>query len=201
MKTCSKCGRLQDETEFWKRGGRLVARCKDCLRSIHREWWSNRNKHIEAIKSSIPELCADRRSRDDWIKLATHPDKHVAAVARQRVGRNSWYDRNRESILIKHRKGENDVIPNRASDLKRKYGITIEQFTELLWQQGGRCACCTVLLVGTQRRLAVDHCHRTGMVRGILCHPCNLGLGQFSDQPNLLAAAKSYLDRANHRAP
>ena len=75
----------------------------------------------------------------------------------------------------------------RASGLKTKYNITIEQYDEMLDAQGGGCAICGVK--PTNKRLAVDHCHTTGKVRGILCTGCNTGLGGF-----MLAAAKYILE-------
>lgn len=55
--------------------------------------------------------------------------------------------------------------------LARKYGITPEEYEEKLSQQGGRCAVCRRL--PGNRRLAVDHNHRTGQLRGLLCYRCN----------------------------
>jgi recombination endonuclease VII len=58
--------------------------------------------------------------------------------------------------------------------------------------QGGRCAiCATDLATG---RMAIDHCHRTGYIRGLLCRDCNLGLGLFKDNVGHLKRAAKYLD-------
>jgi hypothetical protein len=78
----------------------------------------------------------------------------------------------------------------------RRYGVTPEQYDELLANQSGGCAiCCQPCVSGM--RLAVDHDHETGVVRGLLCMKCNRGLGLFCDQENLLNAAISYLQRTN----
>lgn len=79
-----------------------------------------------------------------------------------------------------------------VSRLRRTYGITIEQFEEMLEVQAGLCAICTEPMVpgkGTH----VDHCHSTGRVRGLLCQHCNRGLGYFRDSPLLLEGAAPYL--------
>lgn len=81
--------------------------------------------------------------------------------------------------------------------LKRKYGITIEDFKAMLCSQEGVCAICkefeTVKENGRVRALHVDHCHDTGKVRGLLCDSCNRGLGKFKDNPDLLDKAAQYL--------
>ena len=74
-----------------------------------------------------------------------------------------------------------------------KHGLSREGF-DLLWdQQNGRCAICRVALVFGKRGVHVDHDHLTNKVRGLLCAPCNVGLGQFGDSPELLRAALDYL--------
>jgi hypothetical protein len=69
---------------------------------------------------------------------------------------------------------------------------------ELLSAQDGRCAICGAER-GT-RRLAIDHDHTTGFIRGLLCVRCNTGLGSFRDDPELLRKAIEYLDRAAKEA-
>ena len=81
--------------------------------------------------------------------------------------------------------------------LMRRFGITLATFRNLLKQQGGGCAICGCKLgmsrLGRRLRLCVDHCHRTGAVRGILCNSCNNGLGRFRDDPAMLERAADYL--------
>ncbi|MEV6346349.1 endonuclease VII domain-containing protein [Actinoplanes sp. NPDC051851] len=76
----------------------------------------------------------------------------------------------------------------REYHLRHRYGIGQAEFDELLAEQGGVCAIC-----GAADPQHVDHDHRTGWVRGILCFNCNGGLGQFRDDPVLLANAITYL--------
>lgn len=76
--------------------------------------------------------------------------------------------------------------------------MTLADYDELLQKQGGGCAICKTT-VGTRRngkemRLAVDHCHTTNRVRGILCNSCNSGLGRFKDDPERLRQAAAYLE-------
>lgn len=87
----------------------------------------------------------------------------------------------------------------RRGDLKSRFGITAEQYVEMLTAQHGVCAICampeTIIERGVVRQLAVDHDHLTGKVRGLLCGRCNMGIGRFGDDPNLLARAITYLHR------
>ncbi|MEU5946756.1 endonuclease VII domain-containing protein [Micromonospora sp. NPDC047465] len=76
----------------------------------------------------------------------------------------------------------------REYHLRRRYGIGEKEFQELLAEQGGVCAIC-----GTPDPRHLDHDHRTGWVRGILCFNCNGGLGQFRDDQSRLAGAITYL--------
>lgn len=75
----------------------------------------------------------------------------------------------------------------------QKYRITPEQYDELLEKQGGLCAICQVHHSKFQRRLAVDHCHHTGKIRGLLCASCNSGIGKLQDDVEILKAALAYL--------
>lgn len=85
--------------------------------------------------------------------------------------------------------------------LQRKFGITVADYEATLARQGGGCAICgtkiEMVRKGRRVRFAVDHCHSTDEVRGILCTSCNNGLGRFKDNPDYLEAAAKYL--RNHR--
>jgi hypothetical protein len=74
---------------------------------------------------------------------------------------------------------------------KRRYGITEEQYQQMLADQGNACAICRTPFEGI--KVCVDHCHDTKKVRGLLCDGCNVGLGRFKDSPNLLQRAVDYL--------
>lgn len=80
----------------------------------------------------------------------------------------------------------------RKTQLKRKYGLTIEEYNQMAQEHDHSCAICR-RACKTGRQLAVDHCHKTGTIRGLLCQSCNIGLGRFDDNPALLDAAKAYL--------
>lgn len=89
----------------------------------------------------------------------------------------------------------------RADNLKRSFGISIEDYDRLYARQSGRCAICNIHQSRLKKRLAVDHDHQTGAVRGLLCAPCNMGIGQLGDDPARLRSAAIYLDHHSSKDP
>jgi hypothetical protein len=82
-----------------------------------------------------------------------------------------------------------------------KFGLTLDQFEDLKRKQRGACAICGAS-VGNARgrgggpsRLAIDHDHSTGIVRGLLCIRCNTGIGLFEERVDLLEATRRYLSK------
>jgi hypothetical protein len=73
----------------------------------------------------------------------------------------------------------------------KKYGLGLIEYQAMFEAQAGRCAICKS--TPTVKRLSVDHDHKTGVVRGLLCTNCNLGLGNFKDNQEILKAASDYL--------
>lgn len=101
----------------------------------------------------------------------------------------------------------------REANLRDKYGITLEQYEALRAAQQGRCWICQrhedeipggptgrPRADGTPNapaaKLVPDHCHRTGVIRGLLCHSCNSGIGLLGEDPLRLARAIEYLARS-----
>lgn len=84
--------------------------------------------------------------------------------------------------------------------LKRR-GLTVEQYERMVVSQGGVCAICAEkqrpqrTRWAVTERLTIDHCHKTGRVRGLLCHRCNMSIGKFNDDSVLLRKAAEYLER------
>ncbi len=91
------------------------------------------------------------------------------------------------------------VAANREAQVRRQ-GYSTQEYQALLAGQNGRCAICGVReghrsSRGLECRLAIDHDHRTGSIRGLLCNNCNRGLGRFKDSVALLESAIRYLKR------
>jgi hypothetical protein len=77
---------------------------------------------------------------------------------------------------------------------ERRYGLTAERHEKVMLDQGGLCACCK-----SAPPIDVDHCHKTGHFRGLLCRSCNIGLGCFKDDPDKLRLAIDYLSKPTMR--
>lgn len=93
-------------------------------------------------------------------------------------------------------------VKDRNLKLLRKYGISHNNYLELLEAQNGRCAICGTDVPGGKGAFHVDHCHNSRQVRGLLCHSCNVGLGHFKDQESLLLKAALYLHNyCDHTTP
>lgn len=116
-----------------------------------------------------------KRRADEKYRLA-HPEK-----AREHARR--YREANREKVLESQRR----------SKLKINYGISLEDYDRILAEQGGVCALCKTDDPG-RAYFSVDHDHITLVVRGLLCHNCNVGLGMFKDNVDALRAAVAYLD-------
>ena len=83
----------------------------------------------------------------------------------------------------------------RGYQLMTKYKITIAEYNKMLAEQGGKCMICNVEAASLNKALAVDHCHTTNTIRGLLCTHCNVGIGHFRDSPEKLKSAIAYLTR------
>lgn len=105
-------------------------------------------------------------------------------------------DKNDRGVAALREARKKDPERFRGYDLKRNFGISIEQYNEMLEAQEGVCFICGNPEDSKRhenQKLAVDHCHSTGKIRGLLCNRCNRGLGYFRDNPDLLAKAFSYV--------
>lgn len=105
----------------------------------------------------------------------------------------NYYYKNKEKINFYQRKRRKDLGLDKKYKLKNRYGLSLEDYNKLVTKQNGRCAICLNCIF--RENLAVDHNHLTNQIRGLLCKPCNLGLGNFKDNIFNLENAIIYLRR------
>lgn len=181
-KKCIKCERSLDLTEFNKdrtRKDGLRPYCKECFKPYHRQSYANTKARVLADDDFRLARNAQRRK---W--LAENPEK--AKQYRQQ--------------LYSKRTPED----NKNAFMKSVYGITLDQYEVLLEKQDGVCAICLrperrKSRYGGTCRLHVDHDHKTGKLRGLLCSTCNFAIGGMNDSPELLRAAADYLEAHSAR--
>lgn len=147
-----------------------------------------REKHKEKIaaKRNSPEAKEKARKQDEEYRkrVGTHP-MNVAGT----------------DPYKKYRASEKFRVTSLNNHLKRKYGITLKEYEEIFELQNGGCVICGSTVANREwkngrvqrMKLFVDHCHKTGKVRGLLCNTCNVGIAQFKDSVELLIKAAMYL--------
>lgn len=112
--------------------------------------------------------------------------------------RERVYKRKPESKAREQERTRRYADRRRDVHLQRMYGLTQADVERMHEEQGGRCAICSVEVPTRGQALAVDHCHATGVVRGLLCQPCNRALGLMVDDPERLRRAADYVLSAGH---
>lgn len=173
----------------------------------YRAWCGLRRYHLR----DMPEHWVN----DFWSFVSETPAKPNVKSTAQRADKNRpWGADNfywREPILSPEKRADRKAYMrewsrlareanpdyHKSAYLKRNYGITIDQYNHMLSCQNGCCAICGRAeaneIKGKVVALAVDHCHKTGAIRALLCSNCNRALGLFNDDPELLAKARSYV--------
>ena len=110
-------------------------------------------------------------------------------------GRDCAHEVKRRRRNTRNRERTAAGIRRKRTNLSYKqYGITTEQYEEMLASQDSRCRICGVHQEELTRRLAVDHSHKDGHIRGLLCIKCNAGLGNLGDSISLVRKALDYLE-------
>lgn len=117
-------------------------------------------------------------------KAANRPNAYYSSWCRQCHG----------AYVKKYQSSPGYQKAKRRKQVLKLYGLNADVYQNMMDAQGSACAICR----GTEasgKHLAVDHCHSTGRVRGLLCSSCNQTLGKMKDSPALLRAAASYLEK------
>lgn len=161
---------------------RLVGmkRCNVCENWLSLSEFHRDNGAKDGLRYCCKECSSVKRKEHYWANRAE-------AIRRADQWRRENVERSRELALQSYR--------------RRTYGLEPDQYATILDEQGGLCAICgepeTAVNHHGPLSLAVDHNHKTGTVRGMLCRKCNQGIGLFSDNPTRLRMAADYLERAN----
>ena len=153
-----------------------------------------REKDVQAMNLEMTRPC--RSGRHDRAITGEYSKGSCRECHRERSRNN--YVRDRETIRQREReRNRRDFAADpsywKRLGLRRRYGLSPQEYEAGVAKQGGVCAICK-RSPPPNKRLHVDHCHDTGKVRGFLCLKCNAGVGQFGDCAELLRRAASYVD-------
>ena len=140
-------------------------------------------------------VCKQSKATTDFYRRSARP----SGDSRCKPCRDLTGKKHRDKYYTEHR----DAVIGRAraSILKSRYGLTEAQFLQMLEDQNGICAICGAEsgLLTRKAKLAIDHDHATGAIRGLLCMSCNTALGNLRDDPALLRAAADYIETHQRR--
>ncbi len=109
------------------------------------------------------------------------------------TGRSAWCKTCERIKRNKYRKNNPDKVRN--NNYKSMYSISLEDYNKMFIEQAGCCKICNTHQNNLIKKLAVDHCHLTNKIRGLLCSNCNTALGLMNDDTDLLKIAIKYLEK------
>lgn len=176
--------------------GGTTLKCPTCQKEYQKTYWTKpgrrdeiREKKGRKRNPSLPHYACSLSPEDHPIQRGVGRD-HRAGCA---VAEGHLLGTTSSSLCPACARSNNRKI-SRAVSLKSRHQMTIAEYDVLFERQKGRCVICKQTQKGL--RLAVDHSHQTGERRGLLCRSCNLGLGNFHDDPSVLRSAIRYLGRS-----
>lgn len=142
--------------------------------------------------------CSTRKPLDQFYYHAANKDKLLNKCKECTVkDTTEWGRKNKQKRCTygksNYRKNRDGYI--RDWRLKKDYNISLDEYNKIFESQKGKCFICDLHQALMKYKLCVDHDHKTGKVRGLLCRKCNSALGLFSDSKNKLMRAISYLDK------
>lgn len=103
---------------------------------------------------------------------------------------------NERQVYRKSSKGKKRLAESRRKyELRSKFNMSVDDYFEMYEEQDGRCKICYDRQHSYRAHLAIDHCHKTGIIRGLLCNSCNVGIGNLKDSPKVLKRAIAYIKK------
>lgn len=161
---------------------RRLAQVKDRTAKMTPEQKAARSEYMKAYRL---------RNMGKW-KRTAEQQANVNARRRELYAQDEW----RRIGACEQAKEWHQANPEkRKAQRLKEYQLTVEEFNALILKQQGRCAICGCTDTGNPKYFPfVDHCHKTGRVRGLLCINCNHVLGKMMDDPERLRRAAAYLE-------
>jgi len=173
VKCCVRCGEAKPHAAFARKRSNLDGlqhHCRDCASDYHRKRQLSLGRKVRP-QVDVPEghklclKCGEVKPWSEWHRNATASDGLSTRCKACRA------------------------VEGRAGHLKRSYGLTEARRDAMVASQKGLCVICL-----KAPAVHVDHCHKTGSVRGVLCFNCNSAIGQLGDDPDAVRRAAAYLE-------
>lgn len=163
--------------------------CQDCQVLLNDDNWSPSMRGETGLRPRhICRKCWCARQRR-YASQKPREQRNAEQRARRRRRVASWSEQRKRKERRRNYNGW----------LKRQYGITIEDYDALYKKQKGKCAICRSREPKGKGGFHVDHCHQTGVVRGLLCTHCNMFLGLVKDDVAVLRRAIRYVKKAGQK--
>lgn len=192
MNKCRECRRLHDKKRY---EANKIKALRDTDKTI--ECPRCGTVRLQYTKNGIKTSC--KPCSDKW---RAENREYILKYQRESIAQKRQENPEKyKAIQDKHRRENPESVKfQQAKSKAKKFGLTVEQYAEMVKAQNNLCSICgkpeTAIISKkdpTPRALHIDHDHATGKVRALLCSGCNTGLGAFRDNPMLLCAAAEYV--------
>lgn len=197
---CNKCGETKPLSDFWADNRRMTRGrqyrnhyCKECLKASRRTYDLLADDDPRILSGvRVCNECDIEKGLQFFARARLYP---MGRELRCKECKNKWAKSRRPE-----RRRKPPIQPTARDYRRLKFlGVTANQFRDLYDLQNGLCGVCNEKMGYLAKETCIDHDHKTGLVRGILCQRCNLGLGHMRDNVGLLCSAIMYLEK--HRKP
>ena len=178
MKKCSKCSCVKALKYFSFRSDtkKYRGQCRECTKG-YKTLLRDRQADISNLYSQGLKICGACQLPKELSKFSNDKSTKTGKTSECKKCKIAWNSRNKEKIA--------------KTAAKYRYGISDIEYDSLMTVES--CQVCGVSFTETSAKRAIDHCHDTGRVRGMICYTCNIGLGHFKDDIDILQKAIEYL--------
>lgn len=213
VKTCKIHGDLSEEMVYRSKDIRYVDgfayKCKECCYQAQRNRPCKIHGEIsddDRVESGGCKICAFNRLKDQSEKRNNNREEFNEKMRLKKEANPEWWKevKRQEYERLVEKEGLDAINERKKAE---RFKLTIEEFRKMFIEQDNKCAICkqpeTRIFTGRGRfkgqmkiaKLCIDHDHKTGKVRALLCHDCNTALGKFDDDPDLIQSAINYLNK------
>lgn len=206
MKCCRRCQKTLNVDQFYKNKNGTFGvdnRCKKCDAEMAVEYTRRKSKRLGRAQKYYSldgrkdrELglkycpkCKNKKSLTEFYKLDDNLNGGYSTYCSE-CTKDTSKQTPKEQL---RRYYKNGYRIRRDTNLRRKYGLSLDEYEKMLENQNSCCIICKKTLNDNGKNLAVDHDHKTGKIRGLLCNNCNVAVGFLQDNPEMGNKIADYL--------